>query len=178
MLNRLRFTPARLGAIEQRELIGFDLWREQHPASQPSASTQLSGGGPRSAGRCAPPRCSRRSRGQFHRRRRRGRANGGHARDEHKSRRWRDGDNKGNKAVTQLYRVTAWCRMRRGSRLQAASWRAVFSLASVVVQRRRVRRDGGCRRHEASARLHALWRGSVGDAVATARGLRGLMQAP
>jgi len=33
MFNRLRFTPARLGAIEQRELIGFDLWREQHPAS-------------------------------------------------------------------------------------------------------------------------------------------------
>ncbi len=125
MFNRLRFTPARLGAIEQRELIGFDLWREQHPASQPSASTQLSGGGPRSAGRRAPPRCSRRSRGQFHRRRRRGRANRDHVRGNHKSRRWRDGDSKRDKAVTQLYRVTAWFRMRHGSRLQAASWRAV-----------------------------------------------------
>jgi hypothetical protein len=92
MFNRLRFTPARLGAIEQRELIGFDLWREQRPASQPSASTQLSGGGPRSAGRRAPPRCSHRSRGQFHRRRRRGRANRDHAWDDHKSRRWRHGN--------------------------------------------------------------------------------------
>ena len=178
MFNRLRFTPARLGAIEQRELIGFDLRREQHQASQPSASTQLSGGGPRSAGRRAAPRCSRRSRGQFHRRRRRGRANRDHAWDDHKSRRWRHGDSKRDKAVTQPYRVTAWFRMRRGSRLQAASWRAVFSLACAVVRRRRGRRCGGDRRHEASARLHALWRGSVGDAVATARGLRGLMQAP
>ena len=126
MLNRLRFTPARLGAIEQRELIGFDLRREQHQASQPSASTQLSGGGPRSAGRCAPPRCSRRSRGQFHRRRRRGRANREHARDDHKGRRWRHGDSKSDKAVTQPYRVTAWFRMRRGSRLQTASWRAAL----------------------------------------------------
>jgi hypothetical protein len=33
MLNRLRFTPARLGAIEQRELIGFDLSSGQYPAS-------------------------------------------------------------------------------------------------------------------------------------------------
>ena len=178
MLNRLRFTPARLGAIEQRELIGFDLSSEQAPASQPSASTQLSGGGPRSAGRCAPPRCSRRSRGQFHRRRRRGRANRDHAWDDHKSRRWRYGDSKSDKAVTQPYRVTAWFRMRRGSRLQAASGRAALSLACAVVLRRRGRRYCGERRHEASARLHALWRGSVGDAVATARGLRGLMQAP
>jgi hypothetical protein len=45
MFNRLRFTPARLGAIEQRELIGFYLSSKQAPASQPSASTQLSGGG-------------------------------------------------------------------------------------------------------------------------------------
>ena len=178
MFNRLRFTPARLGAIEQRELIGFDLRREQHQASQPSASTQLSGGGPRSAGRRAPPRCSRRSRGQPYRRRRRGRANRDHAWDDHKSRRWRHGDSKSDKAVTQLYRVTAWFRMRRGSRLQAASGRAALSLACAVVQRRRGRRYGGNRRHEASARLYALWRGSGGDAVATARGLRGLMQAP
>ena len=79
--------------------------------------------------------------------------------------------------MTQFYRVTAWFRMSRGSRLQAASGRAALSLACAVV-RRRVRRCGGDRRHEASARLYALWRGSVSDAVATARGLRGLMQAP
>ena len=125
MLNRLRFTPARLGAIEQRELIGLVFLSGQARASQPSASTKLSGGGPRSAGRRAPPRCSRRSRGQPHRRRRRGRANRDHAWDDHKSRRWRHGDSKRDKAVTQLYRVTAWFRMRRGSRLQAASGRAV-----------------------------------------------------
>jgi hypothetical protein len=178
MLNRLRFTPARLGAIEQRELIGLVFPSGQHPASQPSASTQLSGGGPRSAGRRGPPRRSRRSRGQLYRRRRRGRANRDHAWDDHKSRRWRHGNSKSDKAVTQSYRVTAWFRMRRGSRLQAASGRAALSLACAVVQRRRGRRCGGERRHEASARLHALWRGSVGDAVATARGLRGLMQAP
>jgi hypothetical protein len=41
-----------------------------------------------------------------------------------KSRRWRYGDSRRDKAVTQLYRVTARCRSRRGSRLQAASWRA------------------------------------------------------
>ena len=178
MLNRLRFTPARLGAIEQRELIGLVFLSGQARASQPSASTKLSGGGPRSAGRRAPPRCSRRSRGQPHRRRRRGRANRDHAWDDHKSRRWRYGDSKSDKAVTQPYRVTAWFRMRRGSRLQAASGRAALSLACAVVQRRRVRRCGGERRHEASAGFHALWRGSVGDAGATARGLRGLMQAP
>jgi hypothetical protein len=36
MFNRLRFTPARLGAIERCELIGvigFDLSSGQHPAS-------------------------------------------------------------------------------------------------------------------------------------------------
>jgi hypothetical protein len=33
MFNRLRFTPARLGAIEQRELIGFYLSSKQAPAS-------------------------------------------------------------------------------------------------------------------------------------------------
>jgi hypothetical protein len=178
MFNRLRFTPARLGAVEQRELIGFDHLSEQHPTSQPSASKPLSGGGPRSAGRRAAPRRSRRSRGQFHRRRRRGRANRDHVRGNHKSRRWRHGDSKSDKAVTQPYRVTAWFRMRHGSRLQAASGRAALSLACAVAQRRRGRRCGGERRHEASARLHALWRGSAGDEVATARGLRGLMQAP
>jgi hypothetical protein len=55
--------------------------------------------------------------------------------------------------VTQLYRVTAWFRSRRGSRLQAASRRAAFSLAGAVVQRRRGRSSGGDRRHKASARL-------------------------
>jgi len=51
-----------------------------------------------------------------------------------KSRRWRDGDSRRDKAVTQLYRVTAWFRSQRGSRLQAASRRAVFSLAGAVAQ--------------------------------------------
>ncbi len=32
-----------------------------------------------------------------------------------KSRRWRDGGSRRDKAVTQPYRVTAWCRMRCGS---------------------------------------------------------------
>lgn len=75
--------------------------------------------------------------------------------------------------MTRLYRVTAWFRLRHGSRLQAASRRAVFSLAGAVVQRQRGRRDGGERRREASARFHARWRGSGCEAVATARGLRG-----
>ena len=38
--------------------IDFDLAGRHNPTSQPSASTQLSGGGPRSAGGRASPRCS------------------------------------------------------------------------------------------------------------------------
>jgi hypothetical protein len=60
----------------------------------------------------------------------------------------------------------AWWSTRHGSRLQAASRRADLPLAGAVAQRRRCRRCGGDRRHEARARLHARWRGSVRDAVA------------
>lgn len=104
---------------------GLDLAGRHAPASQPSASPQVSGGGLRSAGRRAAPRRSRWSRGQLYRRRRRRRA----ARDQvgpGQSRRWRYGDYRRHKAVTRLYRVTARFRSRRGSRLQAASWRAGF----------------------------------------------------
>ena len=39
-------------------------------------------------------------------------------------------------------------------------------------------RDGGSGTHKARARTFARWRGSVRDAVAPARGLRGFEQAP
>ncbi len=74
--------------------------------------------------------------------------------------------------MTQLYRVTARCRVRRGSRLQAASWRAGLSLACAVAKRRRGRGNGGGRSDRASARFHALWRGAGWHGVAMAGGLR------
>ena len=69
-----------------------------------------------------------------------------------KSQRWRHGGSGRDEAVTRPYRVTAWWNPRRGSRLRAASWRAGLLLASAVVKRRRISRDGGYRGHKARAR--------------------------
>ena len=93
-----------------------------------------------------------------------------------KSRRWQDGNSRSDKAVARS--ATAWFSTRHGSRLQAASRRAVFSLAGAVVQRRRGRRSGGDRRHEASARLYALWRGFSRRRGSDGAGLAGFCASP
>jgi hypothetical protein len=74
--------------------------------------------------------------------------------------------------VTQLHRVTAWCRMRRGSRLQAASWRAALCWPAQWC-------SGGGAGATVVAEGTEPWRGCMRDggrpvrgAVAMARGLR------
>jgi len=118
MLNRSRFTlPGGVTIAQgaQTGFFGFDLLNGQTPASQPSASTQLSGGGPRSANVERPPGVAAEAVGSFIAD---GAGGGHHAAKaaQGKSRRWRCGDSRRDKAVTQLYRVTARFRSRRGSR--------------------------------------------------------------
>jgi len=157
MLNRLRFTPARLRTVERSELTGFSL-----PTRPGIVAVRFTAGKRRRATKCerrAAPRPSRRSRERLYAD---GAGGGQYATTaaKGKSRRWRDGDSRRDKAVTQLYRVTARLRSRRGSSLQAASWRAGSSLACAVAQRRRGRSSSDGRRHWAVARLFARRRAS------------------